>query len=395
MNMNEGTKKKVLFVATVDYHFKSFHLPYLKWFKEQGWEVHIAANGNLELPFVSKKYNIPIQRSPVNVKNIGVFKELKAIINENNYNIIHCHTPMGGVLGRLAARQARKNGTKVIYTAHGFHFCKGSPLVNWVLYYPIERILASNTDCLITINSEDNELARRHHFKAGFIDHVHGVGVDLDKYKPVDSIRRNVLRRVNEYNPNHFIMFYAAEFNKNKNQKLLIQALAKIKKDIPNARLLLAGEGPLLQECKDLSLELGVFGMVQFLGFRNDIELLLKMSDIAVASSLREGLPVNVMEAMACGLPVVAIENRGHKELVYNHENGWIVDQNDIETFSVKLKELGTNEYIRNKLGKASRAIMENKYGVESVLDQLIGIYSRYMQEDIDETQNQYNRAYL
>ncbi len=382
MSMADSIKKKVLFVATVDYHFKSFHLPYLKWFKEQGWEVHIAAQGNLELPFVSKKYDIPIQRSPFNVKNIGAYKELKAIIDENKYEIIHCHTPMGGVLGRLAARQTRKNGTKVIYTAHGFHFCKGAPLLNWLLYYPIERLLASNTDCLITINSEDDELARRHQFKAGFIEHVHGVGVDLEKYKPVDSIRRNVLRRVNEGNPNHFIMFYAAEFNKNKNQKLLIQALAKIKNDIPNARLLLAGEGPLLQECRNLALELGVFSMVQFLGFRNDIELLLKMSDIAVASSLREGLPVNVMEAMACGLPVVAKENRGHKELVNNHENGWIVNSNDIDSFANRLIELATNEYLRNKLGKESRSIMESKYGVEIVLDQLIEIYSRYMERE-------------
>lgn len=380
MSMAEVTKKKVLFVATVDYHFKSFHLPYLKWFKEQGWEVHIAAHGNLELPFVSKKFNISIQRSPINVKNIVAFNELKKIIEENNYGIIHCHTPMGGVLGRLAARQPRKNGTKVIYTAHGFHFCKGAPLLNWALYYPIERILASYTDCLITINSEDYGLAKNHGFKATSIDHVHGVGVDLEKFKPVDTIRRNVLRRVNEFNPNDFIMFYAAEFNKNKNQKLLIQSLAKIKNDVPNAKLLLAGEGSLLEECKDLALKLGVGNMVEFLGFRNDIELLLKMSDVAVASSLREGLPVNVMEAMACGLPVVAIQNRGHRELVQNDENGWTIDQNDVETFSSKLKELGTNEYLRNKLGKASRIIVESNYGVETVLDQLIEIYSRYME---------------
>lgn len=395
MSMTVSTQKKVLFVATVDYHFKSFHLPYLKWFKEQGWEVHIAAHGNLELPFVSKKYNIPIQRSPLNVKNIGAFKGLKAIIDENNYGIIHCHTPMGGVLGRLAARQARKNGTKVIYTAHGFHFCKGAPIQNWLLYYPIERILASYTDCLITINFEDYKLAKSHGFKAGYIEHVNGVGVDLEKFNLVDTIRRNDLRQINGFNPNDLLMFYAAEFNKNKNQKLLIESLSKIKNDVPNARLLLAGEGSLVEECKDLALKLGVFSMVKFLGFRKDIEILLKMSDIAVASSLREGLPVNVMEAMACGLPVVAIENRGHRELVQNDENGWIVNQNDIEAFSTKLKELGTNEYLRNKLGKASRSIVESNYGVESVLDQLIEIYSRYMQEDIDETQNQYNRAYL
>ncbi|WP_010678084.1 glycosyltransferase family 4 protein [Bacillus timonensis] len=382
MSMVEGTKKKVLFVATVDYHFKSFHLPYLKWFKEQGWEVHIAANGNLELPFVSKKYNIPIQRSPFHVKNIGAFKELKAIIDENNYSIIHCHTPMGGVLGRLAARQARKSGTKVIYTAHGFHFCKGAPLVNWLLYYPIERLLASYTDCLITINSEDYELAKRHRFKAGSIDHVYGVGVDLEKFQPVDRIRKNVLRRVEDFNTNNIMMFYAAEFNKNKNQQFLLKALALIKEDVPNAMLLLAGEGVLLDECRQLANELGLVDKVEFLGLRDDIEMLLRISDIAVASSLREGLPVNVMEAMACGLPIIATENRGHKELIVTNENGWILQHDDLDGFSTKMKELANNEYVRNRLGKMSRSLMESKYGIDTVLDQKIEIYSRYMQAE-------------
>ncbi|MEH7224595.1 glycosyltransferase family 4 protein [Bacillus sp. JJ1566] len=382
MSMAENAKKKVLFVATVDYHFKSFHLPYLKWFKEQGWEVHIAAHGNLELPFVSKKYNIPIQRSPFSFKNIGALKELKTIIDENNYGIIHCHTPMGGVLGRLAARQARKNGTKVIYTAHGFHFCKGAPLLNWLLYYPIEKLLASNTDCLITINSEDYKLAKRHKFKAGSIDHVYGVGVDLEKFRPVDRIRKNVLRRVGDFNTNNFIMFYAAEFNKNKNQQFLIKALARIKDEVPNAKLLLAGEGVLLEECRQLAAKLGLLDNVEFLGLRDDIEILLKLSDVAVASSLREGLPVNVMEAMACGLPIVATENRGHRELIVTNENGWMVSHTDLDGFATKIIELANNEYMRNRLGKLSRSLMEDKYGVDIVLDQKIGIYRRYMQAE-------------
>ncbi len=152
----------ILFCATVDYHFKAFHLPYMKWFKEQGWEVHVAASGEMELPYVDKKYTIPIQRSPLSMKNMEAYRELKEIIDGNQYKLIHCHTPMGGVLARLAAREARKKGTKVIYTAHGFHFCKGAPLKNWMLYYPIEKRLAHYTDCLITINEEDYTLAKKH-----------------------------------------------------------------------------------------------------------------------------------------------------------------------------------------------------------------------------------------
>ena len=153
--------KKVLFCATVDYHFKAFHLPYLKWFKEQGWQVHIAASGELELPYTDQKFNIPIQRSPFRMKNFEAYNKLKQLMDHNKYDIIHCHTPMGGVLARLAARKTRANGTKVIYTAHGFHFCKGAPLINWLTYYPIEKMLANDTDCLITINQEDYQIALR------------------------------------------------------------------------------------------------------------------------------------------------------------------------------------------------------------------------------------------
>ena len=193
-----------MFCATVDYHFSAFHLPYLKWFKEQGWEVHVAAAGNIDLPYVDKKYNIPIQRSPFKRKNIGAYKELKSIIDENQYNIIHCHTPMGGVLARLAARKARKDGTKVIYTAHGFHFCKGAPLINWLVYYPIEKTLARYTDCLITINEEDYNLAVNHQFKAKQIEHVHGVGVNTERFCPVNEFEKLELRSKYHYRNDDF-----------------------------------------------------------------------------------------------------------------------------------------------------------------------------------------------
>lgn len=153
--------KKVLFCATVDYHIKAFHLPYLMWFKEKGWEVHVVASGNGDLPFVDKHYKTQIMRSPYNKKNINALREMKNLIEENKYSIIHCHTPMGSVLARLAARRSRSNGTKVIYTAHGFHFYKGASIFNWMMFYPIEKFLSRFTDHLITINTEDYNLAQK------------------------------------------------------------------------------------------------------------------------------------------------------------------------------------------------------------------------------------------
>ncbi|MDF2859670.1 MAG: glycosyl transferase group 1 family protein, partial [Neobacillus sp.] len=373
-------QKKVLFCATVDYHFKAFHLPFLKWFKEQGWEVHVAANGELNLPYVDKKYNIPFQRSPLNPKNKLAYKELKSIIDNNQYKIIHCHTPMGGVLTRLAARESRKNGTKVLYTAHGFHFCKGAPLTNWLLYYPIERVLSRFTDCLITINLEDYNLAKNHQFKAKVIKHVHGVGVNTDDFKPVDKTNKSILRKEHGYNSNEILLFYAAEFNKNKNQKLLIESLALIKDEVPNAKLLLAGVGPLLEECKEIALKLGVGSMIDFLGYRNDIDVLLKISDIAVASSLREGLPVNIMEAMACGLPVIANDNRGHRELVEDNKNGWIIRNNSWE-FSEKVKILASNDNLKSKFGIQGRNMILSRFCIQKVIEEKSYIYKMHTSE--------------
>ncbi|MEH6947950.1 glycosyltransferase family 4 protein [Bacillus sp. JJ634] len=386
--------KKVLFCATKDIHFESFHLPYFKWFKEQGYEVHTVAADDLKLPFVDRKYTIPIQRSPFKRANLTAYKQLQAIVEDNHYDIIHCHTPMGGVLARLAARKVRKGKTKVIYTAHGFHFCKGAPLINWLIYYPIEKTLARLTDCLITINEEDFQLAQSRKFKAKTIKHVHGVGVDIERFHPVDESQKASLRAKYGFNKEDFVMFYAAEFNKNKNQQLLIRSLASIKDEIPNCKLLLAGQGPFLEYCQKLAHELNVSKMIKFLGFRKDIDALLKISDVAVASSLREGLPVNIMEAMACGLPVIASNNRGHRELIIHEENGFLAHSNDNLVFSEKIIELFHSVNLRQHLGLQSEKIVQ-KYSIARVSAELSVIYSGFMVEDEDEPKNKYHRAYI
>ncbi|PGT96248.1 MULTISPECIES: glycosyltransferase family 4 protein [Bacillus cereus group] len=384
--------KKVLFCATVDYHFKAFHLPYLKWFADQGWEVHVAANGNIHLPYVTQKYNIPLQRSPLSIQNLHAYKELKSIIHQNKYKIIHCHTPMGGAIARLAARKARREGTKVIYTAHGFHFCKGASFINWLLYYPIERSLAINTDCLITINQEDYNLAVKHRFQAKDIKLVHGVGVDIERFTPVTELKKRELKLQFGYNTQDFLMFYAAEFNKNKNQSFLIRVVAQLKNEIPHAKLLLAGEGPLMEECKKLATQLGVSNMVHFLGYRNDIASLLQMCDLAVASSNREGLPVNIMEAMACGLPVVATDNRGHRELVTYEINGYIVPKTEEQLFALQIIKLKNSHSLYKEIGKENVRDIK-KYSISQVSMELREIYKQSILRD--ENENQCNSTYI
>jgi len=371
---------KVLFCATVDSHFSSFHLPVLEWFKSRNWEVHVAANGAMDIPFIDKRFIIPIQRSPFRWQNREAYRQLSSIIRQHDYRIIHCHTPMGGVLARLAARRARLNGTKVVYTAHGFHFHKGSALRNWLLYYPIEKSLAHFTDCLITINNEDYSLAIKHKFKARQIEHVHGVGIDTGRYRPVTQLEKMQLRLKSPYDPGQFLMLYAAEFNKNKNHQLLIRALAGIKDRLPGAKLLLAGQGMLQEECRQLSSQLGVEHMVDYLGYRSDIDQLLALSDAAVSSSLREGLPVNIMEAMSVGLPIIATRNRGHIELVKHQENGFIVQPDQVEQMSEYMLLLGQSFQIRQRMGIRS-AEYSRKYDLEQVRQQLTRIYKPYMMQ--------------
>lgn len=371
-------KKKVLFCATVDAHIKAFHIPYLRFFKDNGWEVHVAARGELELPYTDKKFNMPFTRSPFSRENIVAYRRLKEIIHDNMYNIVHCHTPVGGVLARLAARKVRKNGTKVIYTAHGFHFYRGASLFNWLLFYPIEKWLSHYTDCLILINQEDYNLAVKHKFHVKKIEYVHGVGVDLERFQPVTQDKKKELRRQYGYTDEQFLLFYAAELNANKNQGLLIKTVAEVKKDIPNVRLLLAGQGANEEQYRALARDYNVDDRVDFLGYRTDIDKLLTMSDIVVSSSLREGLPVNILEAMASGLPVVVTDIRGHRDLVVDRVNGFLVDSSDSTKMSIKLIELYNLAEKRIEIGKHNLMCVK-KFGLESVFKKMAKIYQKYM----------------
>ncbi|MFC4620069.1 glycosyltransferase family 4 protein [Camelliibacillus cellulosilyticus] len=376
--------QKILFCATWDIHFKKFHLPYFKWFKDQGWQVHVAASGDAFLPFVDERFHLPIKRSPFSKDNLRAFRILKAIIKDGDYRIVHCHTPMGGALTRLAARKVRKQtGVKVVYTAHGFHFYQGAPWVNWLVYYPIEKWLASYTDCLVTINQEDLYQAIHHRFRAARVGHVHGVGVDVGTFQPVNQDRKRQLRKACGNDPDAFLMFYAAEFNRNKNQQWLIRLMARIKETAPDIRLLLAGEGPLLKDCQALASKLDVADRIDFLGYQDDIRPFLQQCNLAVAASYREGLPVNILEAMATGLPVIASQNRGHRELIEDGVNGYLIPINDTEQFLPMLLQLYRSKSLCETMGLASLKRID-AFSVENIAAELKAIYQPYMSQELD-----------
>lgn len=330
---------RVLFVATVvKTHIMEFHIPYLQMFQEAGWETAVAARNDYEdpkdcmIPYCDNYYDIPFARNPLHPSNVKAYRKLKKVIDEGNYDIIHCHTPVGGMLGRFAARHARKRGTKVIYTAHGFHFFKGAPLLNWLVYYPAERWMAHYTDDLITINKEDYNRAQS--FKAKRVHYVPGVGIDLDKFAPpADATERqrekDEKRRELMLKPDDFVVLSVGELIKRKNHEVVIRAIAQIKQQSEETynrlQYLICGRGVLDQKLKQLAHELNVEEHVHFLGYRSDICQICHASDLFVFMSFQEGLPVALMEAMACGIPVVCSAIRGNQDLVNDGENGaWV-----------------------------------------------------------------------
>jgi len=312
-------KKKVLFVATVvKGHIMPFHLSFLKMLQEKGYQTVVAARNDYDnpedckIPHCDVYYDIPFERSPIRSQNFKAYRQLKDIIDKNCFDIIHCHTPVGGLLGRLSSIKARKQGAKVIYTAHGFHFYKGAPSKNWLLYYPVEKICSYFTDVLITINKEDFALASKK-FRAKKVVYVPGVGIDVDKFKNCDVLKAEKRKEIGV--PEEATLFISVgELNANKNHATVIRAISMMENE--RIHYAVAGSGDRKEDLIALASELGIEHRVHLLGRRNDVAELYKAADCYVHPSFREGLPVAVMEAMAAGLPVACSHIRGNADLI-------------------------------------------------------------------------------
>lgn len=369
---------KILFVATVQSHICQFHLPIMDMLQQNGYEVHVAARNNLaeknglSMKYADKVFDIPFERSPFNTKNIGAYKQLKKIIKDEKYDIVHCHTPVGGILARLAGRKFRKDGLRMIYTAHGFHFYDGAPKKNWIIYYPIEKFMSRYTDDLITITEEDYKLAKERKFK-GNIHHVHGVGVNTDKFVKLSEEDRQKLRLDKGYT-DEFIILCTGELNRNKNQAMLIKAMREVVKKHPEAKLLLAGNGPEHDNLVKLIGDLNLGNNVELLGYRTDIQDYVNICDLVVSASYREGLPLNIMEAMICGKPVIASDNRGHRELIKDSENGLIIKLYEYTNFINGINLLIEDKELRYYFSRNALNMIE-LFKVKNVKQELIRIY--------------------
>ena len=371
--------KKVLFVASVSGHIRAFHLPYLEWFRKEGYQVDVAARLTAELPPEYNFHNISFERSPFKKSNISVYKQLKKLIDENEYDIIHCHTPVAAILTRLAARKARKHGTKVIYTAHGFHFYKGAPLLNWLIYYLIEKLCSKWTDVLITINKEDYEFAKKK-MKAKWIKYVPGVGFDYDKFSnfTVTEEKKNKFREDLGIGGNDVMLVSVGELNDNKNHSVIIKALSQISHQ--NVHYCIAGKGPLENSLKQLSASLGLGDRVHILGFRTDVQFLLNCADIFCFPSKREGLGIAAIEAMACGLPIVTSNIHGINDYSEDGITGFKCSPNDVVGFVRIINKLFLSPELRDQICENNREIAKS-YNIDTIMNKVRKIYLEALRE--------------
>lgn len=370
-------KKKVLFVATVvKGHINAFHIPFLKMLKENGYVTYVAAKNDFEnkddcfIPYCDKYFDISFERNPIKINNIRAYKQLKEIMLRENFDIVHCHTPVGGLITRLVYKNIKnKVNTKCIYTAHGFHFFKGASPINWLLYYPVEKYFSKYTDVLITINQEDYNLAKNK-FMMKEIEYVPGVGVDVRKISTISSGRDNLLKELN-LSDNVKIMLSVGELINRKNHCEIIKCLTSLPENI---HYVICGRGKLYDQLTSLIDSLGLHNRVHLLGFRNDVISIIKSCDIFIFPSKQEGLPVAIMEAMACGVPVICSDIRGNSDLIKSGINGYICKTNISQEYIELIYKLLNNKKLMSDCVSVNHNIMK-QYDINNIKKILMQIY--------------------
>lgn len=375
--------RRALILTSVASMIGQFNINNIKTLQKKGFFVDVIANFKVAGTVPIKNSNelknrleemnvgvidIDIKRNPCSFSNLKAYVQIKQIIEKNHYQIIHCQSPVGGVLGRLAAKKTK---AKVIYTAHGFHFYKGAPKKNWFIFYPVEKFLSRYTDTLITINQEDYEISKT--FAAANNILIPGVGIDVDKIRKVSVEKEKLLASL--YLPlGKNVILSVGELNKNKNHISVIKALEKSRRE--DVIYLICGIGPLEKELKKEVDVRNLNKIVYFLGYNKNIIELIKASDIFIFPSFREGLSVALMEALACEVPIVASKIRGNTDLIQHNMNGLLFELDDEETLVVNINQILDNlNFYKEKFSINCRETIDN-YDINMVNRMMSELYS-------------------
>ncbi|WP_313186818.1 glycosyltransferase family 4 protein [Lacrimispora sp.] len=385
--------KKALLVTTVSGFVPQFEMNNVRLLQQMGYEIHYASN--YHIPSYGKdnsrldgtgivRHQIDFVRSPYSLKNWKAYKQLKSLMEKEHFQLVHCHTPMGGVVARLAAHAT---GTvPVFYTAHGFHFYKGAPLVNWLFYYPVEKWLSRYTDQLVCINEEDYKRASKFH--ARYVDYIPGVGIDLKKIRYVSETDIDKKKAELGIPTDKKIVLSAGELIKRKNHESVIRAITRIQDE--SLLYVVCGQGELAKHLADVVKKMMLEDRVFFAGYRSDIFEIYQIADLYVFPSFQEGLPMALLEAMANGLPVVCSDIRGSRDLMdentqddmktrwRNCDGGIMVDKaDDIEAYAEAIEYFLKDPDELKACGKRN-ALKAEKFSRECVEGHMRNIYKRY-----------------
>lgn len=370
---------KILYILNEAKRLNNFSYTSMIAAKKVGLEFQIAGKwgyiNSLEKKTDEQTYDIKIHqvnfiRTPYDLRNIKAFKQIVKIIKDEKIDIIHCNTPIGGVIGRLAGNKCKVN--TIIYQAHGFHFYKGSSIFNWILFYPVEKWLTRYTDILITINSEDYQISKKLRTDNNIkLFYIPGVGINVNKYSSDLQLRKETRLKLG-FTSNDVLLISIGEINKNKNNKIILEAISKMNKR--NVHYLLCGIGDQKEYLEKLAKKLSIEKNVHFLGYQNNVVDLLNASDIFVLPSFREGLSRSLMEAMAIGLPCIVSNIRGNRDLIEDNVQGYLCNPCDINSFYNKIEHLVSNPIIRKQMSmEASKKIQ--KFKNEIVIEKFEYIY--------------------
>ncbi len=361
--------KKILFCASTQSHLLNFHLPYLKEFQEKGYEVWAAANGAREIPYTDHVVDIPFQKSMTSLKNLEAVFLLRKLFREQSFTAVSLHTMLASAVARAALLTLHRRPI-VLNMVHGYLFGEQSGLGKWKYLLP-EKLCAHITDLTAVMNAEDFRLAQKYHLAGKRLCKVPGLGVDLQRYHPFSEEQRQNARTAAGFSETDTIILYAAEFSHRKNQEELLRGFSLSLPECPELLLVLAGEGTLWEHCRSLAKELGISDRVRFPGHLSNMQDWYPLCDIAAASSRSEGLPFNVMEAMACGVPVVASRVKGHEDLVSPGDTGLLYESGDPAGLAQTLKQLYASSKLRNKMGTEGMRQVSS-YGISAVFPQVL-----------------------
>lgn len=367
--------KRVLLTCT-DLMTIQFMVPHIRYLAENGFNVELACSvvgDRLEdvknaVGDVAKIHTLRLERSPFSPNNLKGYGDLKKLLSENTYDVIWTNEPVMGVMTRFAARKVRKKGTKVIYMAHGFHFFKGAPLINWLMWAPTEIIMSKFNDLLVTINWEDYNWAKKHTFTP-VIKHIDGIGVDFSSREGV--ISREEKRAQLNIADDDILVLSVGELQKRKNHQAIIRAIAKLNN--PHIKYIICGQGVLENQLRTLVAKNNLDNQVFFLGYRQDIPEIMSACDIFAHPSIREGLGLASLEAMASGLPLITSNVQGVPDYVENGVTGYMCSPMDVDAYAENLKKLTENKSLREKIGTTNITYVQ-KYRVEVIEPVIKGI---------------------